>query len=96
MNIALIGDKDSIALFNLVGINRCYDNHEMFKEIVTDKDLAVLLITDKYAEKLKNKIIQHRLMKDLPIIIEIPGKKKMEREDSIKRLIMRAVGVEVK
>ncbi len=95
MKIALIGDEDTIALFKLAGVNICYGNEEKFSEIVNDESIAILLITDEYAEKLRNKIIQHRLLKEMPIIIEIPGKKKMEREDTIKKLIVRAIGVEV-
>ena len=95
MKIALIGDEDTIALFKLAGVSICHDNEEKFSEIVNDESVAILLITDEYAEKLRNKIIQHRLLKEMPIIVEIPGKKKMEREDTIKKLIVRAIGVEV-
>ena len=45
-------------------------------------------------KKLKNKIVYHRLVKNLPIIVELPEKEE-EWEDTIKRLIVRAVGVEV-
>jgi|Deesub1362A_J573_1020465.scaffolds.fasta_scaffold02948_2 vacuolar-type H+-ATPase subunit F/Vma7 len=95
MKIALIGDEDTIALFKLAGVNICYNSEEKFNEAINDESIAILLITDEYAEKLRNKIIQHRLMKEMPIIIEIPGKRKMEREDTIKKLIVRAIGVEV-
>jgi len=95
MKAAVIGDADTIALFRMAGVTRCSDTVESFHEMVNGEDIALLLITDEYAEQLKSKIVYHRLVKHLPIIIEIPGKKEMEREDTIKRLIVRAVGVEV-
>lgn len=95
MKTALIGDKDIIALFTMVGISKCSDDITQFDELVNDESLALLLITDEYAEQVKAKIIQHRLIKNLPIIIEIPGKMKIEREETIQKLIRRAVGVEV-
>lgn len=95
MKTALIGDKDIIALFAMVGISKCSDDIMQFDELVNDESLALLLITDEYAEQVKAKIIQHRLIKNLPIIIEIPGKIKIEREETIQKLIIRAVGVEV-
>ena len=96
MNIALIGDKDSIAMFKLAGVRNCYDLDSSFDEIANNENVAILLVTDEYAEKMKDEIIHHRLTKKFPIIIEISGKKKIEREDTIKRLIIRAVGIEVK
>ena len=95
MKTALLGDTDTIALFKLAGVNKSYSDAAKFQELVDDNSIAIILITDEFAEQLKDKIIYHRLAKELPIIIEIPGKRKMEREDTIKRLIMRAVGVEV-
>ncbi|HEC88260.1 MAG TPA: V-type ATP synthase subunit F [Thermoplasmata archaeon] len=95
MKISLIGDEDTIALFKLAGISECYNNADKFDEIVNNEETAILLLTYEFAEKLRNKIIRHRLMKELPIIVEIPGKRKIERKDTIKSLIIRAVGIEV-
>ena len=95
MKAAIIGDTDTIAMFHMAGITYGVDNPVKFDELANDENLALLLITDVFAEQLKEKIVHHRLNKNLPIIIEIPGKRKMEREDTIKKLIMRAVGVEV-
>lgn len=95
MKTALIGDTDTIALFTMAGITTFSEDTTQFDELANDESFALLFITDEYAEKIKSKIIHHRLIKNLPIIIEIPGKKRIEREDTIKKLIMRAVGVEV-
>lgn len=82
-------------MFKLAGISECYNNADKFDEIVNNEETAILLLTYEFAEKLRNKIIRHRLMKELPIIVEIPGKRKIERKDTIKSLIIRAVGIEV-
>jgi len=95
MKIAAIGDEDTLALLRLAGVEECYSNEEKFDELVNDGDVAILIMTYEFVRKLQNKIFQHRLMKDMPIIVEIPSKKEVEREDTIKRLIVRAVGVEV-
>jgi len=49
------------------------------------------------ADKIAKKITRIKLQRELPIIVEIPDKKgKIEgREDSVEKLIKRAVGVEV-
>lgn len=95
MKVAVIGDEDTVALFKLAGVGKCYRSEDKFNEIVNDGETAILILTYEFAEKLRNKIIQHRLMRDLPVIVEIPSKKKLEMEDTIKSLIVRAVGIEV-
>jgi vacuolar-type H+-ATPase subunit F/Vma7 len=95
MKAAVLGDADTVTLCRMAGITRYADDADQLDGLLTDDDLAVVLITDEYAEQVRDKIVRHRLTKDLPIVIEIPGKKEIEREDTIKRLILRAVGVEV-
>jgi len=95
MKMALIGDEDTIALFKLAGITKSSPSIEAFDEFVKDKEVAILLITYEHAKKIEDKIYQHRLLKNFPIVVEIPGKKKVEKEDSIRKMIVRAVGVEI-
>ncbi len=95
MKIGVIGDEDTIALLKLAGASEFASNIEKFDEMVRNEELAILIITDEFAEKLREKIVMHRLQKEFPFIVEIPGKKKVEKEDTIKKIIVRAVGVEV-
>ena len=95
MKMALIGDEDTIALFKLAGITKSSSSIDDFDEFVKDREVAILLITYEYARKIEYKIYQHRLLKNFPIVVEIPGKKKVEKEDSIRKMIVRAVGVEI-
>ncbi len=92
MKMGIIGNEDEIALFRLAGITNCYSIEEFEKAI---NEVAILFITYDYAKKLKEKIFYHRIQKNLPIIVEIPSKRKEKIEDTIKRIIVRAVGVEI-
>ncbi len=94
MKIAVIGDKDTIALFRMAGVKECYGEEEKFDEIVKRDDIAILVVSGKFCNRLRSKIVYHRLAKNLPIIVELPEKKE-EWEDTIRKLIVRAVGVEV-
>jgi len=93
LKISAIVDKEMELLLKMAGVKNY--SYEDFDKIIKDKDIALLIISDDFAELLKEKIIMHRLYGELPFIIEIPGKKKIEREDSIKRIITRAIGLEV-
>ncbi len=101
MRIAVIGDEDTVALFKFAGIGKSVvdgeDVEKKFDELVDDKGMAVILITERIADRFAKKITKIKLQRELPIIIEIPDKKgRIEgREDSVEKLIRRAVGVEV-
>lgn len=100
MKIAVLGDEDTVTLFRFLGAESYVANENFkknFQNIVSREDIAVLIVTEKVADTLMDEITYIKLQKDLPIIVEIPDKKGKikEREDSIGRLIKRAVGVEI-
>ena len=97
MKIGCLGSKDMVTLMKLAGVTRCEIGKEnlqsQFDEMVKQVDL--LIIEESYADKIKDKILYFRLLHDKPVIIEIPGKRKMEKEDTIRDIIRRAVGVDI-
>jgi len=101
MKIAVIGDEDTAALFKFAGAGKIIvgdeDIEKKFDEVVEDGEVAILIITERMADKIARKIEKIKLQRELPIIVEIPDKRgKVEgREDSVEKLIKRAVGVEV-
>jgi len=96
MRIGCIGGEDMTTLMHLAGVTCCRSGKNIekeFEEMV--KEVDILIIEEEYAEKIKDKILYHRLIYDTPVIVEVPGKKKIEREDSIRKIIVRAVGVDI-
>jgi len=101
MKVVVIGDEDTAALFRFAGAGEVIvadeDVGEKFDKVVEDGEVAIVLITERVADKIARKIEKVKLQRELPVIVEIPDKKgKAEgREDSVEKLIKRAVGVEV-
>ncbi len=100
MKIVAIGDEDTVTLFRFLGIEGYIADENLqknFQDIVSREDIAVVIVTEKVADEIMDEITYIKLQKDLPIIVEIPDKKgkREDREDSIGRLIKRAVGVEI-
>lgn len=101
MKIAVIGDADTVALFKLAGVGRTLvaddDVAAQFDSLVATEDVGVIIVTEPIAQSIRKRIIQIKLQKELPIIVEVPDKQgKMEEwEDSVDQLIRRAVGVEI-
>lgn len=101
MQIAVIGDADTVALFKLAGVSRAVvaddDIAAQFDSLVAEEDVGVIIVTERIAQSIMKKITQIKLQKELPVIIEVPDKQgELEgREDSVDQLIRRAVGVEI-
>ena len=101
MQIAVIGDADTVALFKLAGVSRAVvaddDIAAQFDSLVAEEDVGVIIVTERIAQSIMKKITQIKLQKELPVIIEVPDKQgELEgREDSMDQLIRRAVGVEI-
>ncbi len=97
MKIGCIGSKDIVTIMRLAGAAHCEvagENLEkQFDDMVEKVDLVV--IEERYAEKIKDKILYFRLIHDKPVIVEVPGKEKIEREDTIRKIIIRAIGVDI-
>ncbi len=104
MKVSVIADRDSVMGFALAGIKNLYavDNREEAKnalaEVMQNPDMGVVIITERYALYLQEDIRRWREEKPLyPLIVQIQDKKgEIEREDPIRILIKRAVGLDIK
>ena len=104
MKVSVIGDRDTVTGFALTGIKDLYavkDREEAksaLAEVMQNPDIGVVIITERYAFSLSADIRRWREEKPLyPLIVEIQDKKgRIEREDPIRLLIKRAVGLDIK
>lgn len=101
MKIVGLIDKDTAIGFRLSGIKELYitngDVTKKWDEIIKRNDIGIILITEKNAEEIKNRLNNFRLINTIPIIVEIPDKKgrSISHIDYISSLIKKAVGVEI-
>jgi V/A-type H+-transporting ATPase subunit F len=103
LKVSVIADRDIVAGFALTGIKDLYavDNREEAKnaleEVMKNPDMGIVIITERYALYLQEDIRRWREEKPLyPLIVEIQDKKgKVERDDPIRQLIKRAVGLDI-
>lgn len=105
--IAVIGDTDTIIGFGLTGvkylttISKNTDNKEILNLIVKyidSQELGFVIITQAIAERVRADFERLKNEKPLyPIFIELPDKngELPDREDPIKDLIRRAIGMEI-
>jgi V/A-type H+-transporting ATPase subunit F len=103
LKIAVIADKDTALGFALTGIKEIFavENRDEAKsaltEVMESNDIGIVIITERYAHSLREDIQRFREDKPLyPLLVEVSDKKgKMRREDPIRLLIKRAVGLDI-
>ena len=101
MKIAALCDKDTAVGLQLAGIKETYVSEEdvakIWNELSNRDDVGIIFVTEKVAEDLKRELKDFRLQNNIPIILEIPGKKGRIKDhvDFVSHLIKKAVGVEI-
>lgn len=99
MKIAVFGDRHTVLGFSLAGIEGKVAGEnakETLSEFMRNEELGVLIITTGVAENLRTEVEYWKRQKNLPIVVEIPEFGKEVKEDRIRNLIKRAVGMEIK
>jgi V/A-type H+-transporting ATPase subunit F len=101
MKIAVLGDRDTALGFKLAGAHEVYSfdttplEVERLKnkvdELVGREDIGIILITEGLAQKIELPDVT------FPIILQVPDKSGTNYgEESIKEIVRRAIGVELK
>lgn len=102
MKIVVIGDEDAVAGLKLAGVTEGRivktpsEAEKAILEAVRDDEVAILVITEDVASMVRP-LVQELYLKPRPAVVEIPPRKWIgeEREDPIRELLRRAIGVEV-
>jgi vacuolar-type H+-ATPase subunit F/Vma7 len=102
MRIAALGDRETIAGFRLAGVSeaRIADDRakveEEMKRIFETPDIAVVFITSDLYAYVRDMVSERRNMGELyPIIVEIPPMSGEMKEDPIREIVRRAVGIDM-
>ena len=100
MKLSALVDKDTAIGLRLSGLKDIYiaeeDASKKWDEIIKRDDIGIIIITEKIAEEIKNRLYTFRMKKTIPIIVEIPDKYgKITHIDYISNLIKKAVGIEI-
>lgn len=102
MKVFLLSDNtDTLVGFKLAGIEGILVNDKddalrQMKKLQAAKDIGLLLITEKLAEKIKDEINRLKLENNLPIIIEVPDRHGSRRPpDYLTRYIRQTIGLKI-
>lgn len=98
----LISDnRDTLVGMRLAGITGILlrEREEMlteFNRCLNDKNIGILIITEKVFDLLHEEVMQAKLKTKFPLIVEIPDRHGLRREeDFITRYIKESIGINI-
>ena len=101
MKYSVIGDEDTVLGFGIVGVpGRIATNEEetrrAFQELLEDKDVSIIIITERLADKIRTLVDQYLLTQSFPLIVEIPDRQgRLPGRPDIKELVNAAIGIKI-
>jgi len=101
MKMAVIGERETVAGFALGGVSMRFPVDDLegaeaaLSSVIEEGDVAILLVTPRFASLLEKDIENLRMRKAVyPIVVVLPSKKgEPQGPDRIGALIRRAVGI---
>jgi V/A-type H+/Na+-transporting ATPase subunit F len=101
MNFFCIGDYDTVAGFRLAGISgQVVTSPEravaVLEKMSANADIGIVIITEKLAEEIREKIETMRQSRERPLIVEIPDSSgPLAGRKSLRDFVEEAVGMRI-
>lgn len=68
---------------------------EEIKKVLSDKEIGIVIITEKVLSLAEEEIMKLKLERKYPLITAIPDKDKQKREDYIAKYIRESIGIKI-
>lgn len=101
MNYFVIGDQDTVLGFSLAGVDgvavTCQEEtNNAFTEAISKENIAIIVITEKCASWIRERLEHYLFTKDFPLIVEIPDRSGSDpHRPSLKQMINAAIGIKI-
>lgn len=101
MKSFLISDnKDTIVGLRLAGIEGVLaENKEEIKssfgEAIENKDIGIILLTEKVFEEIKDRVLEQKISGDSPLITTIPDRNGLKDKNFIMRYVKESIGIKI-
>jgi len=100
--IAVIGDRDTVTGFRLVGVSECAipktpaETRDLLYQFFRDPAMGLIIITEPLAAEVEDTIVEFS-QSPIPVILLVPDRNGTTGayETVLKELIRRAVGIEI-
>ena len=100
MHAIVIGDRDMVTGFQLVGIKGVEvlsvdEAKRALLKAVENIDIAIVIISEDFSTKLRATINELRLNRIAPLIVELPGRAGPSGRIDMSSIVEKAIGVKV-
>ena len=94
MELAVLGDRDTITGFRFAGIKKGLETEKADKKGIRElmEGTGILIVTEKAKERFREEL---GTKKQFPIIVEIPDKHGTKKKDMFAQLVKKIIGVEI-
>ncbi len=101
MRFFVIGDKETVVGFSLIGIEGLEVNSKTeainaLKKVLSRKDIGIILITEKTAKRIQSTIDELLCQKRCILVLQIPDfTGVLQNQSSVEELVLSALGVRI-
>ena len=95
MEIAVLGDRDTLTGFRFAGVKKGLDAEKADKRSIREllDGTGILIVTEKAKEKFKEEL--DASVKEFPIIVEVQDRQGGEKKDMFAQLVKKVIGIEL-
>jgi vacuolar-type H+-ATPase subunit F/Vma7 len=100
--IAVVGNTQLALGFKLSGVAEAYDAssaqecENRMRELMQREDIGLIITTSKVLGSIRDRKLSEGIADSvLPMVIEVPDYKEEGQPDTLRRLIMRAIGIDI-
>ncbi len=101
MKYYVIGDEDAVLGFGMAGVRgqrvrNASEAAQAFKDVLSDREVGIILITERIAELIRAQVDQYVFSEDFPLIVEIPDwQGKLGSRPPIREMVNSAIGIKL-
>lgn len=97
--IAVVGNTQLALGFKLAGVAEAYGEvgvETRMRELMQRDDIGLIITTSKVLKSVRDRKLSERIENSsLPMVVEVPDYKEEGQPDTLRRLIMRAIGIDI-
>ena len=99
MRYFIIGDEDSVLGFGMVGVEgksvaNAAEAETVFASVLKDRDIGIVMITERAAEMIREKVDAYLFSEQFPLIVEIPDKEgRRPDRPGLRQMVNDAIGI---
>jgi V/A-type H+-transporting ATPase subunit F len=101
MRYYVIGDEDTVLGFGMVGVDgeavrNKKEAEEAFNDALADEGIGIIIITERTADLIRERVDRYLFTEKFPLIVEIPDRMgPLPGKPKIREMVNKAIGIKL-